>query len=267
MPDENEPIPASVGGDELDHVVTRGLAEEQDTDLRESLAALSQLSMGYDGLSSMHVHVADFAVRAIPGADGVGVTVLQDDGPDTVVASAEFVRSVDAVQYGIGEGPCITAAADASTVVTGSLQNDPRWPRFAKRAAGLNVHSVLSLPLITSSHVIGALNVYAYRPDMFDERAVVLGEWYALPAATSVANAQKLDQARRVTGQLEAALTSRGMIDRAVGIVMSRSGCTPEEGFDTLRTISQKENRKLSGVAEQIIDDAVRRARARRTDR
>ena len=253
-------------GDEFDEVAIRGLADEQDVDLRESLAALSQLSMGHDGLASMLVHVAEFAVRAIPGADGVGVMVVHDDRPDTVVASAEFVRSVDAIQYGLGEGPCIEAAADAKPVVSGSLGDDRRWPRFGVSASKLGVHSVLSLPLLTSNGVIGALNVYAYQAETFDERAVTLGEWYALPAAISVQNAQKLDHARRVTGQLEAALTSRAVIDRAVGIVMSRSGCTPEEGFDALRAISQKENRKLSVVAVRVIDEAVRRARARRTE-
>jgi len=45
-------------GDEFDEVAIRGLADEQDVDLRESLAALSQLSMGHDGLASMLVHVA-----------------------------------------------------------------------------------------------------------------------------------------------------------------------------------------------------------------
>lgn len=267
MLDDSKPTPEVEVVDEIDSAVIRGLAGEQDIDLRESLAALSRLSMGHEGLSSMLVHVADFAVRAIPGADGVGVMVVSGERPDTVVASADFVRSVDSVQYGLGEGPCITAAAEATTVVSGSLGTDPRWPRFGSRARRFDVHSVLSLPLMTSGWVVCALNVYAYEPDMFDHRAMTLRELYALPAAISVQNAQKLDHARRVTGQLETALTSRAMIDRAVGIVMSRSGCTPEEGFDTLRSISQRENRKLSAVAEQIIDDAVRRARARHTER
>ena len=122
MFDAREPIPGDIGATnaaaEFDDAAIRGLAEEQDVDLRESLAALSQLSMGYGGLPSMLVHVAEFAVRAIPGADGVGVMVVHQDRPDTVVASADFVDSVDAIQYGLGEGPCITAAADASTVVS-----------------------------------------------------------------------------------------------------------------------------------------------------
>lgn len=250
-------------GTEVDDEVVRGLADEQDIDLREALAALSQLSMGLGGLSTMLVHVADFAVRAIPAADGVGVMVVHDNRPNTVVASADFVDFVDAIQYELGEGPCVSAAATASTVVSDSLGSDGRWPRFGERARDAGVQSALALPLTTASGVVGALNVYAHDEAAFDDRAVTLGEWFALPAAVSVHNAQRLDQARRATSQLETALGSRATIDRAVGIVMSRSGCTPEEGFDSLRTISQNENRKLSAVARQVVDDAVRRARAR----
>jgi AmiR/NasT family two-component response regulator len=62
-------------------------------------------------------------------------------------------------------------------------------------------------------------------------------------------------------------LTNRAVIDQALGILMSRSGCTPGEAFDKLRVVSQAENRKLSVVAQHVVDEAVRLARARHTER
>jgi hypothetical protein len=251
----------------------RELAEEQDADLREALAGLSRVVMDQGELAALLEHVANFAVHAIPGADGAGLMLRDATGrPETVVASAGFVAEVDAIQYGIGEGPCISAAATGHVGVSGSLGGEKQWPRFGPRASRIGVHSALSLPLAVvststaSPAAIGALNVYAYAKDAFGRRAVELGELFAIPAAISVQNARKLDQAWRLAAQLETALGSRATIDRAVGIVMSRSGCTPEEGFDRLRSLSQRENRKLSVIAEQIVDDAVRRARARHSD-
>jgi hypothetical protein len=128
----------------------------------------------------------------------------------------------------------------------------------------LGVHSVVSLPLLGSDPaVLGALNIYAYAKDAFDERAIELGELFAVPAAVAVQAAKELDTARRLAAQLESALTSRQIIDHAIGIVMSRTGCSSEEAFDKLRVISQTEHRKLAQVAQQVRDDAVRRARAR----
>jgi hypothetical protein len=45
------------------------------------------------------IEIAEFAVQAIPAADGAGLTMLEDERAQTVVASAEFVRVVDDVQY------------------------------------------------------------------------------------------------------------------------------------------------------------------------
>lgn len=243
----------------------RAQAAEEDADLQTSLAGLSQLATGRISLPEMLTHVAEFAVRAIPGADGAGLTLLQKGRADTIVASAEFVQDIDAIQYGLGEGPCITAAAEGRTVRSGSLGGDEQWPRFGPRVGRLGVHSALSLPLIGPDGVLGAMNVYAHARDAFDERAAELGELFAVPAAISVQNAHLLADALRLAGHLETALTSRAVIDQALGILMSRSGATAGEAFARLREISQTENRKLSVVAKTVVDEAVRRARSRHT--
>jgi hypothetical protein len=97
----------------------------EDEDLQVSVVALSTLATGQLDLEGLLTSVAVFAVRAIPGADGAGLTLLEENRSDTVVTTAPFVREVDDIQYGLGQGPCITAAADAKTVTSGSLGGDP----------------------------------------------------------------------------------------------------------------------------------------------
>lgn len=240
------------------------VAPAAEDDLQESLAGLARLGSSRLGLTDLLTKVAGFAVQAIPGADGAGLTLLEPDRSDTVVATAPFVSEIDDVQYDLGQGPCISAAAEAATVMSGSLGSDPRWPRFGGRIARLGVHSVISLPLITPDGVVGAMNVYARSKNVFDEASARIGEIFAAPAAVAVQNAQVLAQAQRLAARLEVALQTRGVIDRAVGIVMSRNGGTPEEALERLRTVSQREHVKLATVAEQIVDEAVRRVQARR---
>jgi GAF domain-containing protein len=235
----------------------------EDEDLRESLARLSRLATNRLPLEDLLTRVATYAVKAIPGADGAGLTLLEEDRSDTVVATAPFVREIDDVQYGMGQGPCITAARDARTVRSGSLGADTRWPRFGGTTARLGVHSVVSLPLITPDGVVGAMNVYAHAKNAFDDRAAELGEIFAIPAAISVQNAQVLARTQRLAAQLKSALEIRGVIDRAIGIMMSRSGGTEHEALERLRAMSQQEHQKLALVAGRIVDEAVRRARAR----
>jgi GAF domain-containing protein len=235
-------------------------------DLAVSLAALSRLSSGRLGLEDLLTRVATFAVRAIPGAEGAGLTLIEAGRADTIVKSAPFVREVDDIQYGLGEGPCISAARTGQTMRSGSLDADPRWPLFGARVGRLGVHSVLSLPLISDDTVVGAMNVYAHAKQAFDERAEQVGELFAVPAAIAVQNAQILAQTRRLAASFQTALTTRAVIDQAIGIVMSRHGVSADEAFNRLRTLSQREHAKVAVIAEGIVQAAVQRARARRPD-
>jgi len=234
-----------------------------DDDLHTSLAALSHLATEQMALTDVLTRVAEFAVVAIPGADGAGLTLLEAGRVDTVVASAAFVEQVDAIQYKIAEGPCITAVAQARTVRSGQLENDPQWLRFGLQVGKLGVHSALSIPLLIPGRVLGAMNIYARERDAFDEHAVQMGERFAIPAAISVQNAQVLAQAKRLATQLQSALTNRAAIDHAIGILMSRFGCGPDEASRRLRVMSQAEDQRLYTVALRIVADAVRQARAR----
>ena len=128
------------------------------------------------------------------------------------------------------------------------------------------MHSVLSLPLLTPDGVFGAMNVYAHVKDAFDDQAAHVGELFAVPAAIAVQNAQVLAATKRLVTALQASLTAQTVIDRAMGIVMSRSGCSADEAFDRLRRLSQTQNTKLAVVARSLVDEAVRRARSRHTD-
>lgn len=240
-------------------------------DLQDGLASLAGLVADTMGLEGLLERVATYAAHAIPGADGAGVTLLRTDSPDNRVealaASAPFVSEIDQIQYvEVGEGPCITAALERTTVRSGSLGGEQRWPRFGPRVGRLGVHSVLSLPLLLPDAVVGAINVYAHNKDAFTDHGAGLGELFAAPAAVAVRNAQVLAHALAVAAQLQTALASRPIIDQAIGILMARTGGTAEEAFARLRTISQSEHTKLAVVAKHVVDEAVRRARARRID-
>jgi GAF domain-containing protein len=243
-------------------------AEADTADLQASLADLAGLVAGTLGLDELLTRVATFAARAIPGADGAGVTMLSvertKDRVEALAASAPFVRAIDEIQYVVlDEGPCITAALERRTVRSGSLGGEKLWPRFGPRVGRLGVHSVLSLPLLLPDQVVGAINVYAHGKNVFDEHAAELGELFAASAAVAVHNAQVLARAQALATQLQTALSSRPIIDQAIGLLRGRTGGTAEEAFARLRAISQSEHEKLAVVAERIVDEAVRRARAR----
>lgn len=237
-------------------------------DLRAGIDALAGLLADSLGLPELLTQVAAFTCRAIPGADGAAVTLLRVDTADTDVAalaaSTPFVSAIDEIQYvTLGEGPSITAVRDRRVVRSGSLGGEKMWPRFGPRVGRMGVHSALALPLLLPDRVVGAITVYAHAKDVFDPHAVELGELFAAPAAAAVHNAQVLTEALALNGQLRNALSSRPVIDQAIGLIRGRTGRSEEDAFLQLQAMSQAEHRKLADVAQVVVDEAVRRALAR----
>ena len=258
---------AQPGRAPLEHL-SASQREADEFDLFAGLRGVAGLVADARGVQDLAAEVAAFAARAIPGVDGAGVALIQPEHVfprlQTCAATAEFVSEIDTAQYEqLHEGPCITCMQTGRAAVSGSLGSDDRWPHFGGRVARMGVHSALSLPLIVGEQVIGAINTYARHRDAFGDHAVELGSQFAGSAAVSVHNAQLLAGARERTEHLQRALGSRAVIDQAIGIIRSRSGATAEEAVERLKRMSQADNVKLVVVAERLVDEAVRRARAR----
>ncbi|CAM3141004.1 hisitidine kinase [Mycobacterium tuberculosis variant microti OV254] len=243
--------------------------EADEAELHAGLRGVAGIVAGARAVIDLLRDVAEFAAQAIPGADGASIALIDPQNDmssiQTWAATAVLVQEIDAVQYReLNEGPCITCMQTRRPTVSGSLGSDSRWPHFGGRVARMRMHSALALPLIVGDQVIGSINAYAKNRDAFAEHAVQLGSQFARPAAISVYNAQLLATAHERTVRLQRALDSRAVIDQAIGIVRSRSGGTAEEAFQRLTQISQTENIKLHAVAERLVEEAVRRACARR---
>ncbi|KAA1248786.1 GAF and ANTAR domain-containing protein [Mycobacterium simiae] len=242
--------------------------EADEAELYAGLSRVAGIVAGAQGVIDLLRDVAEFAAQAIPGAEGAGVALIDPrhgiPSAQTWAATELLIREIDTVQYQeMNEGPSITCMQSRRPTVSGSMGSDSRWPHFGGRVARMRMHSALALPLIVGDQVIGSINAYAKSRDAFAEHAVRLGSQFARPAAVAVYNAQLLANAQERTLRLQHALDSRAVIDQAIGILRSRSGSTAEQAFERLTHISQTENIKLHIVAERLVEEAVRRARAR----
>jgi GAF domain-containing protein len=192
------------------------------------------------------------AERGIPGASSVSVSLLDKAGRvSTVAASSCLSRAGDALQYELGEGPCLDAVSAAEAVHSRDLAEDPRWPRWGPVVAtDLAVRSMLSVQLYTHQRTMGSFNVYGRRPDAFDTAAVALAGSFAAHAA--IAYARTFDRQN-----LETALATRNLIGQAQGILMERHKMTADRAFEVLATASQQSNTKLIEIARRLVETGV----------
>ena len=201
--------------------------------------------------------IARSGLTALPGADGVGVAVLQGGRLSHLSDTDDFVAEVDDAQYGAMQGPCVTAALERRTVVAPSLTGPDGWPALAPQLEAAGVRSALSIPLTVQERLIGTLNVYARRPDAFDTRSAALGERFATPAAAALQRALVVRQAQRTAACLSRALAGRRIVNRAVGVLMAQDGLEAAEAHAHLEETAAARGRDLETVAQELWDERV----------
>lgn len=192
--------------------------------------------------------IADRALEVIPPCDFVGITLRRKkEHPETIASTSVQADRCDALQYELGEGPCLSALADDEAYLIRDVTSDERWPRWGPGAAALGVGSILSVRMADDQHTHGALNLYAQEKDAFSDDDVDLALVFASHAATAIS-------ATRLVGGLQTALQSRHLIGVAQGILMAQYDMGLETAFEVLRRYSSHSNVKLRDVAKQVVD-------------
>ena len=188
------------------------------------------------------------AVEVVPGAEHATITLRRKGGrAETVGASSECARRVDASQYDLGEGPCLDAAFDRQNCVIEDLATDGRWPRFARQTVDDGIRSIVAIRLHSGEHTLGALNLFAGPPGTFTGDGLDIALIFASHAA------EALSKARLVTN-LQAALDSRLLIGMAQGVLAARYDVAYETAFTVLQRYSNDTNTKLRDVAQMVVE-------------
>jgi GAF domain-containing protein len=226
-------------------------------DPTQAFAQLGQIKLRDTDLDGVLKTISYLARRTIPGAAEVSVTLVRGKGAHTAAFTGELALNLDESQYEQGHGPCLDAAAAAATMSVPEMTDEDRWPDWTARCVELGVRSSLSIGLPVQDTVTGALNIYAVKPDAFDDDAILLGQTFAGYAAVALANAHLYDTTATLAQHMQAAMESRAVIEQAKGIIMGDRRCTADEAFQILTTISQDSNRKVRDVAAALVARAT----------
>jgi GAF domain-containing protein len=124
---------------------------------------------------------------------------------------------------------------------------------------------VLSFPLAHGEKKLGTLELHG---SAFDDRSRRMGTIFAELASVALHHAQLYGASVTLGEQLQEALTSRAVIDQAKGVLMERLACDADTAFAALREASQRMNRKVRDLAQELVANAGRSStsRARRSD-
>jgi GAF domain-containing protein len=197
--------------------------------------------------------MAVLAARLVSGGSSCGMTLRPNGRPVTVACSDDVAARVDEMQYGLDDGPCLHAMRDGRMVRIEDTAEKARWPEFEAQAAAHGIRSCLALPLSADGKPVGALNLYAREASAFGTAAARRAENFAESASGVLSLAMRLASDAALIDQLRSSLTSRTVIDQALGIIMAREHCNQSRAFAILRSASQNNNVKLRDIASAVV--------------
>lgn len=191
--------------------------------------------------------------------EGAGL-MLVDDGSTLRYVAATDGRSaaLEAAQAETGEGPCVESLLGGHVVSSEDLVADDRWPRLSSAVSGLGIGSLLGVPVHVGRTSVGSLNVYRNVTGPWDDDDVAALEAFAIVLEELLRHALTAQHRHQLAEQLDRALTNRVVIERAVGVIMAAERTDPVRAFNVLRDRARSERRKVSDVAEEILDSVQR---------
>jgi GAF domain-containing protein len=219
--------------------------------LAKSIGTLTDLHPDQDLAATLQQAVQ--AAKQLFDADAAGVMLVDLDGQlRWASASDQRAQSLEDNQEVFAAGPCKQAFTSGRPAVLHDATLERRWGEITLTMVEVQIRSALSVPVDLGGGPIGTLDVYGADPRGWDQSEVTALQAYAGVVASLLSAASKAHLRGALAEQLQVALGSRGLIERAKGALGERERLDDQEAFTHLRRAARSSGRKLSEVAAEV---------------
>jgi hypothetical protein len=211
----------------------------------------------FDVIDFLHT----LATRSVEllGATAAGIMLADPRGELKVMASStEEARLLELYELQNNEGPCLDCYRTGQPVARDGLPAmHTAWPAFTPRLQQLGFHCAQALPMRLRSETIGALNLFRTEPGPLSEADLGIGQAMADVATVGLLQERAIAAREVLATQLQAALTSRVVLEQAKGMLAQRTSLSLDQAFQLMRAYARSNNRRLSDVAAHIINGTI----------
>lgn len=181
-----------------------------------------------------------------------GILLLRDKRQIVVGHSNDKARSLDEIQAGFDEGPCLEAQSRQTIIRVPDVRDEKRWPDYMATVRESGMKSILAVPLKLEGGRV-AMNIYSPETGSFSEADIERARQYASLASRAVTLALRIASHAETAEDRRRAMESRTVINLAVGIIMGQNRCSQDQAFEILRSTSNHRNVKLRQLAEDLV--------------
>lgn len=187
--------------------------------------------------------------------------VFEGTNTGTLGASGPAARSMDELQFTLGEGPCLDSVAERTPVLVADLA-DPahrRWPAYSPAILAYDIRGVFAMPVLVAGQYLGALDLFRRDPGL------LVGEHLA--GALIAAELAEMSFLDLIGADLHAAVTdpnttawaelnalSRAEVSQATGMLVAQLEVDPAVALVRLRAHAYATGSSATQVARDILD-------------
>ena len=193
----------------------------------------------------------------LTGTHAAGLLLADDTGHlRFMAASDEQVRLLELFQTLVEEGPCHDCFSTGQPVINSDLHEaSARWSRFAPKAVEAGFASVHAFPLRLRQRVVGSMGMFSSASTRMDPGSAQLVQAVADAATIGILQERAIRQGEQLSEQLQAALTSRVLIEQAKGVVAQQYTTTIDAAFELLRSYCRRNHVRLGELARLVVND------------
>jgi hypothetical protein len=216
------------------------------------VAALSR-----DGSPGLGAVAAEVCADVL-GLTGVAVSVLVSGGGDVVWRTDGPSARLDDLQFTLGQGPGVDAAASGELVLEPDLEAVPaqRWPAFTPAALELGVRAVFAVPLQIGVIRLGVVLAHRDAAGMISRAA--LADLLVFAGAATGALLGPFTDGPEPQWVSEHASGYRAEVHQATGMISAQLDVTQAVALIRLRAYAFSHHRPLADVAADVVARRMR---------
>ncbi|MFI0262360.1 ANTAR domain-containing protein [Streptomyces sp. NPDC017056] len=224
--------------------------------LEAVVEAVDTLVDDFDLIEFLH-RLCDRCVRLLD-VSAVGVMLADPGGAlQVIAASDEHTRLLELFALQYEQGPCVECHRVGAARLNVRLdlpEQTAAFPVFATRAREAGFTTTHALPMRLRRQAVGALNLFHRDAQDISDAEARVAQALADVATIAILQQRGIEHGNLERAQLQAALSSRIVIEQAKGILAERWQCDLDHAFDALRRHARTHRVRLSDVCRQLID-------------
>lgn len=234
------------------------MAERRETDIIQAFHGLAdRLVDDYDVVDLTTQLTEDCA--SLLNVEAAGLLLADAGGVlHLLAATSAEARKLEAFQLQRDEGPCLDCYYSGEPVSVPDLRDaTDRWPKFATSAADQGFRSVHAIPMRLRQDRIGAMGLFGVQPGDLSDSDLRLARGLANVASIAIVQDNRQLDRGRMLAALQSAVSSRGAVEMAKGVLSEKLELDMDSAFSRLRWYSRRHGERLTDVARAVVAGTV----------